>query len=118
MTAARYIYFTNRVAEMVAFYRDTMQMTVLQPPDAINHDPGGWVQLRSGGLEIGIHRAGKPGCQSRNRNKLVFLVDDLAECRERLAALGVRMGKHQVMSGYESCDFKDPDGNVLQLSNR
>ncbi len=118
MTTARYIYFTNQVAEMVSFYRDAMGMSVLEPPEAMDYDPEGWVQLGKGGLEIGIHRASKPGCLERNRNKLVFVVDNVSEWRDRLAGLGVRMGKLQSMSDYESCDFKDPDGNVLQLSNR
>lgn len=103
---------------MVGFYRNAMWMEVVGPSETMDADSDGWVQLKSGGVEVAIHRAGKAGCQSRNRNKLVFLVDDVAENRERIASMGVRMGKHQVMSDYESCDFKDPDGNVLQLSNR
>jgi catechol 2,3-dioxygenase-like lactoylglutathione lyase family enzyme len=118
MIAARYIYFTSNVSDMVTFYQDVMGMSVLNSREAISNDPDGWVQLRSGDMEVGIHRASKPGCKDRNRNKLVFIVDSVAKSREGLAALGVRMGKHQIMSQYESCDFKDPDGNVLQLSSR
>lgn len=118
MTVARYIYFTDNVAGMVAFYRDTLEMTLLEPPLAMDYDPDGWIQLGDSGIEVCIHRAGKPGSQGRNRNKLVFVVDDVAEYRDRLIGRGVRTGKLQTTSDYESCDFKDPDGNVLQLSSR
>ena len=118
MTSTRYIYFTNNIAGMVVFYRDALGMTVLEPPLAMDYDPDSWIQLAGAGFEVCIHGAGKPGCRDRNRNKLVFVVDDVAEYRDRLIGRGVSMGKLQTMSHYESCDFKDPDGNVLQLSNR
>jgi catechol 2,3-dioxygenase-like lactoylglutathione lyase family enzyme len=116
--AARYIYFTRQIDEMVSFYRDTMGMKVEKPPRALDFAEEDWVQLSSGGVEIAIHRAGNPGCPDRNRNKLVFVVGDVAATREKLAELGVRMGKHHVLSQFECCDFKDPDGNVLQISSR
>ena len=116
--AGRYIFFTNNVDRMVSFYRDLLGMKPVQPPKAMDYAAQKWVQLSSGGIEIGIHRAGKPGCEARNRNKLVFLVEDVGEERERLGIQGVRMGMHQVNSQFECCDFKDPDGNLLQISNR
>ena len=93
MTAARYIFFTDNVERMVSFYRDRMKMTILMPPEAIDHDPEGWVRLVSGGVEVAIHCAGKPGCAGRNRNKLVFIVKDVGSAREELRKAGVRMEK-------------------------
>ena len=118
MMAARYIFFTDNVERMVSFYHDVMKMTILMPPEATDHDPKGWVRLVSGGVEVAIHRAGKPGCAGRNRNKLVFIVEDVGVAHEKLRKAGVRMGKHHVFSKFECCDFKDPDGNTLQISNR
>lgn len=118
MKAVRYIYFTDKVDRMVLFYRDTMGMKVVNPPRALEYEAEDWVQLSGGGIEIGIHRADKPGCAGRNRNKLVFIVKDVGAEMERLAAQGVRVGKHHTHSQFECCDFKDPDGNVLQISSR
>ncbi len=118
MKPARYIFFTNDVEGMVSFYRNVMKMKVVNPPKAMDYDAEDWVQVSSGGVEIGIHRAGKPGSAGPNRNKLVFIVKDVGATREELQSRGVRMGKHQVNSQFECCDFKDPDGNVLQISNR
>jgi|TARA_Y100000294_G_C8492629_1_gene311404 predicted enzyme related to lactoylglutathione lyase len=115
MKASRYIYFTDNVGRLVSFYRDVMGMEVIAPPEAMDFDEEGWVQLASGGFEIGIHRAGKPGSSGRNRNKLVFLVDDVDTIRERLMKQGIRMGKLHTNS--KCCDFKDPDGNILQISS-
>ena len=117
MKAARYIFFTNNVDGMVAFYRDILKMRVMNPPKAMENSAG-WVQLKSGGVEVAIHRAGKPGSAGLNRNKLVFIVSDVAAAREELLGQGVRMGKHYVQSEFECCDFKDSDGNVLQISSR
>ena len=118
MKAARYIFFTDDVERMVSFYRDTMKMEIVNPPKAMDYDAEDWVQLSSGGVEIGIHRAGEPGCAGRNRNKLVFIAKDVAATREALRTRGVFVGKHHVNSEFECCDFKDPDGNGLQISNR
>lgn len=84
----------------------------------MDYDAKDWVQLADGGFEVGIHRASKRGSPEHNRNKLVLLVDDVAAERERLAHRGVRMGKLHVGLAFDCCDFKDPDGNVLQLSSR
>ena len=118
MKPARYIYFTNNVERMVSFYRDTMKMEIVNPPAAMDYNAEDWVQLSGGGVEIAIHRAGRSGCTGRNRNKLVFIVQDVAATREMLRARGVLVGKHRVNSEFECCDFKDPDGNGLQISNR
>ena len=118
MKAARYIFFTNSVGPMVEFYRDVMKMKVLDPPKAMDYGAEKWVQLSSGGVEVAIHKAGKPGCAGPNRNKLVFVVSDVAAVREQLLGEGVRMGKHYTNSQFESCDFKNPDGNLLQISSR
>ena len=118
MLATRYIFFTDNVQRMVSFYRDVMRMTVLMPPEATDHDPEGWVRLSSGGVEVAIHRAGKPGCAGRNRNKLVFIVNDVGAAREELRKAGVRVGKHNYYANSECCDFSDPDKNTLQISSR
>ena len=118
MRLARYIYFTNNVGAMVSFYHEVIGLKILSPPKAMDYDKEGWVQLGNKSFEVGIHRASKEGSQGRNRNKLVFAVNDVAKTRERLAAQKIKMGKHHVAKEYESCDFKDPDDNVLQISSR
>jgi catechol 2,3-dioxygenase-like lactoylglutathione lyase family enzyme len=116
---ARYIYFTNNVDGMVAFYRDVLGLRQLSPPDAMDYDPKEWVQLAGDGFEIAIHGAEAPGCTAHNRNKLVFHVDDVAAARAYLQEKGVKVGEHHVWGpDLEACDFEDPDGNTVQISTR
>tara|TARA_B100000749_G_C18222851_1_gene380933 strand:- start:93 stop:359 length:267 start_codon:yes stop_codon:yes gene_type:complete len=86
MRLAHYIYFTNNVGAMVSFHHEVIGLKVLSPPKDMDYDKEGWVQLGNKNFEVGIHRASMEGSQGRNRNKLVFVVDDVAETRERLAA--------------------------------
>ena len=103
MLATRYIFFTDNVDRMVSFYRDVMRMAVLMPPEVTDHDPKGWVRLSSGGMEIGIHRAGKPVAQggigtsssslsttsalrARNSGKREFAWENIMSCRSLNAA--------------------------------
>ena len=52
---ARYIFFTNDVEGMVSFYRNVMKMKVVNPPKAMDYDAEDWVQVSSGGVEIGAN---------------------------------------------------------------
>jgi catechol 2,3-dioxygenase-like lactoylglutathione lyase family enzyme len=120
LNAARYIYFTNNMKGMSAFYRDVLGMTVKPAKDSMGYDEADFIQLMAGSFEIALHKAGKPGLDGRNRNKLVFYCEDVAAERERLIAKGVKFGKFEPKPGQKLvlADFKDPDGNTLQLSNR
>ena len=42
------------------------------------------LELDGGGFKLCLHQAGKPGSAPHNRNKLVFLVDDVGAAREPL----------------------------------
>lgn len=100
MLATRFICFTDSVQRMVSFYRDTMRMKVLMPPEATDHDPAGWVRLSSGGVEVAIHRAGKPRCAGRNRNKLVVIVDDVGAARVDTSGGGNSRGKTPLLREF------------------
>ena len=63
----------------------------------------------------------------RDRMKMTILMPPEATDHDpkgwvRLVSGGVEVaihrGKHHVFSKFECCDFKDPDGNTLQISNR
>ena len=115
MVAARYIYFTINMKAMAAFYRDVLGMKA-KANGNIADNPDEFLQLASGDFEIALHWASKPG--GGGRNKLVFFARDVAATRERLIVKGVRMGKLFGEDKLQLCDFKDPDGNTLQISNR
>jgi catechol 2,3-dioxygenase-like lactoylglutathione lyase family enzyme len=118
MTAARYIYFTKNMKQMLAFYRDTLGLTVKTGSDKTVDDPHRFILLQAGALEIALHSASKPGVEGESRNKLCFFAEDVAAARESLKAKGVSVGRLQTIDRLQLCDFKDPDNNMLQISNR
>ncbi len=100
---------------MAAFYRDVLGMKA-KTSGVITDEADGFLQLSCGDFEIALHRASKPG--GSGRNKLAFYASDVPAAREKLIAKGVRMGKIFGEGKLQLCDFKDPDGNWLQISNR
>ncbi len=120
LKASRYILFTADMKRMAAFYRDALGMKVRPPGKSMGYEEGEFLQLRSGTFEIALHRAGKPGLSGKSRNKLAFFCKDVAAEREKLIARGIKPGPlfGDEKTSLQLCDFKDPDGNTLQLSNR
>ncbi len=109
MDLARIIFFTNKVDEMVAFYRDVMGCELVTDDD-------GWKELQAGGCMIAIHKGAKGEPNGRSP-KIAFYCDDVPAMREALIAKGVPMGK--LWQGQISfCDGVDPGGYAFSISNR
>lgn len=109
----RYILFCKDMKGMAAFYSDIVGLKQSLRPGG---SPAEWVELGGKGFRLCLHKAGKPGCAGRNRNKMVFEVDDVGAAREYLIEHGVKMGKHHQWSHADASDGKDPEGNVFQIT--
>ncbi len=108
MKLARVILFTNQMEAMTAFYRDVLGLK------QVTHDKG-WREFDAGGVTIGLHSG--PPSPGRKGPKIAFLAKDVAGLRTALNARGAKFGK--VSDGeFQLCNGKDPDGNLVQLSNR
>lgn len=105
----------------VAFYTDILGMS------HVTFDEGR-VALRFGDSKINLHRAGhefepKAKRATPGSADLCFIVDDdLDSVRTQLAAKGVAVERGPVartgaMGRIESVYFRDPDGNLIELSN-
>lgn len=108
----RVILFVKDMTAMKNFYRDVLGLRVKGDPDDRE-----WIELDAGGCAIGLHRGGR-GHAERGEPKIVFGSDDVAATRSRLIAQGARFGKVMDFDGLHLCEGKDPEGNVIQLSNR
>jgi len=109
MELARIIYFTDKVDEMVAFYRDVMGCALIT-------DEPGWKELQAGQGIIAIH-GGSKGTPNARSPKIAFKCDDVPATRAALIAQGVEMGK--LWTGEISfCDGVDPGGYAFSISNR
>ncbi|MBS11042.1 MAG: hypothetical protein CME19_05490 [Gemmatimonadetes bacterium] len=109
----RYIIFCEDMASMVQFYRDALGLTLsLQSGMPVTD----WAEFGEMGFKLALHKAGSPGSKGRNRNKMVFEVEDIEAGRTHLVAHGARMGKIQNIRVSDICDGKDPEGNMIQIT--
>src|SRR5271154_6395509 len=88
MVAVRYIYVTDNMQDMLAFYRDVLGMPVMSGPRVIGSENDGFVELGAGSFVIALHRSGTPGVAGHCRHKLVFTAADVPAEREALVAKG------------------------------
>ena len=98
---------------MTDFYTDIMGLRVIKNS---SFAPDEWLELGGQGFKLCLHKAGNPGCSGRNRNKLVFEVDDVGKARNYLVEKKVRVGKHHRWTAGDACDGRDPEGNKFQIS--
>lgn len=110
------IVYVKDIERGVAFYRDTLGMTV-------KLDDSGWVEFDTGAATFALHVDPKlTGSRSPGQPIPVFCVDDINQTYESLKKAGVKFenppkqvceaGPNQI--GL-SADFLDPDGNPLSI---
>jgi catechol 2,3-dioxygenase-like lactoylglutathione lyase family enzyme len=105
----RVILFTDDLEGMLRFYGE-----VLGLPE-VGREPG-WVDFDAGACRIALHK-GKSEVGSKPP-KLAFYAADVTAARQLLIERGVKMGKLLDAGAFQMCNFKDPDGNSLQISGR
>jgi len=109
LTLRRIILFTRNMAEMAAYYRNTLDLPLVT-------DESGFKEFDAGGCKIALHNgASEIGARPP---KIVFYSADVAATRENLTARGAKLGKVLAQGGLIRCEGKDPDGNPFQISNR
>ena len=110
---SRVIVFTENIERLAEFYEQKLGLKPRTKED-------GWIDYDAGGASFALHRGkSRPGERGAGATKLCFHAPDVQEAADELAARGVKLGKvHGTPPGLVLCDFRDPDGNVLQLSSR
>jgi catechol 2,3-dioxygenase-like lactoylglutathione lyase family enzyme len=105
----RIMLFAKDMTAMTRFYEEQVGLPVLERAD-------GFVDFDAGACRLGLHRTTEP---RPGRTKICFYVEDVSAARAELVARGVPMGKDPGPgSGLKLCDAKDPEGNIIQISNR
>jgi len=105
----RIMLFVNDIEAMAAFYEKRLGLKVLTRDD-------GFVDFDAGACRLALHssRNVTPGA-----TKICFYAADVSAARAELVARGVKMGKDPGPGeGLKLCNAKDPEGNIIQLSNR
>jgi catechol 2,3-dioxygenase-like lactoylglutathione lyase family enzyme len=109
----RVIYFCADMEKMTRFYSEVMGLRAVERPLT---KPEDWMQLEGGTFTLCLHRSGKPGSASGNKNKLVFYVDDVVAARDYLKTHKVKMGVIHQYGESAFSDGHDPEGNKFQIA--
>ena len=98
------------LAHSVAFYRDTLGLTVQQVP--------GFAFLASGGVTLALSEPlAKALPQAGSSVVIVFSVDDVRSAHEELATPNVHFTQEprNVTGNLWAANFDDPDGHHLSI---
>ena len=102
----------------VAFYRDTLGLTIKAPQAGEDPSEAYWVELDTGACTLALHGGGQRRL-GQDAAKVVFRVASVPATRDRLLQLGVPMGDiGSPAPGIEVCDGADPEGNRFSIESR
>jgi len=104
------ILFTANLPALVAFYRDSVGLTLQwEQPDLVRFD----------GLMLHFAKpAASDGTPRQDTAwKPVFMSDDVDGMHARLSAAGIRVRALQTYDGRTGFDAIDPDGNIFRIAN-
>lgn len=106
--------FTNDFAKTSDFYKNVLGLKFSK---IYNQIPGG--EMETGNLTIQLLEAKSIGREFSPGQPIAFNVDDVAQARSDLEALGVKFSADTMDSGVcFQAYFADPDGNPLILHHR
>lgn len=105
----------------------TFYQQMLGAPPVNTEWQDSWALFNAGGVQFALHAippgiaqnieiSSPPEPRESSPMKLIFTVDNVAEERSRLEALGMILLERPWQSP-EQCEGVDPEGNVFQLSS-
>jgi catechol 2,3-dioxygenase-like lactoylglutathione lyase family enzyme len=117
--------FAKDMERMTAFYGGVLGLPRAPTAD----DSADFVSFDAGGTHLSLHAlpaaiartiaiADPPAPRENAATKIAFRADDVEAVRAHLVARGARFGSVHRYGGLHLCDGTDPEGNVIQLSNR
>ena len=116
----RVVYFVSNTERTARFYEKAFGAKRLKPPKAQDYPPEEWIQVKTGGMEIGFHKLGFLRARKRQAPcafKPVFKVPNVAKKRQALRRMGVSMTKIWPLKRGSICDGWDPEGHRFQVTD-
>lgn len=111
------ILYVDNMQAAVAFYRDKLGLTVLDPIVA-DYSNEYFVEFKTGTCRLCLHGGGERK-QGADAAKVVFRVDDIEKARDELTKRGVKLGHvRSPAHGISVCDGSDPAGNPFSIESR
>jgi hypothetical protein len=108
----RIIIFTPNVSLLLGFYSE-----LLKSSKTYIDEDGKWGEIKTDKTNIAFHNGKKRLARVLNF-KPVFYFKDINKCRLKLIKRGYSPGKIFNSREIEFFNLNDPDGNVIQFSNR
>ncbi|MBE2227469.1 MAG: hypothetical protein IAE93_09015 [Ignavibacteria bacterium] len=90
---------------------------LIEPESAYIDEDGKWGEVVNENVSIAFHN-GKKRFTKVTDIKLVFYAPDIPKCKSDLEELGYEPGKIFSSGEIEFFNLSDPDGNIIQFSNR
>jgi predicted enzyme related to lactoylglutathione lyase len=112
------ILYVKDMDAQVAFYRDTLGLSLSYPQDLESYEDQMWVTLDTSGCVLALHGGGKRDLGS-DAPKFVFKVENVERARQSLLSRGVKMGEvRSAAPGVSICDGADPEGNKFSIESQ
>jgi predicted enzyme related to lactoylglutathione lyase len=112
------ILYVQDMDAQVAFYRDTLGLSLSYPQDLESYEEQMWVTFDTGSCVLALHGGGK-GNLGSDAPKFVFMVEDVERARQSLLSRGVKMGDvRSAAPGVSICDGTDPEGNKFSIESQ
>ena len=106
------VLYVKIIEKTADFYQRVFELKPIGQPEK------GWVSLDGGGCKLALLQAAKSADHRRAAAKIVFGVRDVAKAKTILESRGLKLGPVHVSPNSTFCNGKDPEGNMLCLSNR
>ncbi len=125
LQVGRVIIFAKDMARMTRFYGEVLGLERRASED----DSAEFVSFGAGAIDVALHAIAEPWAgrieisdppEARHGTplKLAFSVENVAATAAELNARGASFGAVNAFGSLHLCDGLDPEGNIIQLSNR
>jgi catechol 2,3-dioxygenase-like lactoylglutathione lyase family enzyme len=97
--------------QAVAFYEGLLGIPHVPKPPHLAQRGGCWFEHGDLKVHLGVDRSFHPATKAHP----AFIVDDVRELAERIAAAGYRVVDDEPLEGYDRVYVDDPFGNRIEL---
>ena len=112
------ILYVSDMNAQVAFYRDTLGLSVSYPSGLDNYSDQFWVTFKTGSCVLALHGGGEKKL-GKDAPKFVFHSSQIEAARQHLQKHGVPVSEiDSPAPGVQVFDAKDPEGNLFSVEDR
>jgi predicted enzyme related to lactoylglutathione lyase len=112
------IVYVKDMDSQVCFYRDVLELNLINPQKLENYADQIWVTFNVGSCVLALH-GGAQGNLGKDAPKFVFKTEDVGRIRQVLIERGIPMGViRSPAPGVSVSDGQDPEGNKFSIESQ